>query len=327
MTDWLVLFALPDAARLTAASLALLAVALLLLGGIVVEREWRSSRGRRLMDRIVREAAGSDAAPQSEGPGSRLDGRSQVGLPAHLLRTRLGRQLVADEDRDLIEQCGWPTVPAQLIMSATRVALVIVLPLAALLLSRIGVLPGRLPVVLTVAFVLGFMAPKWLLARFANARRARVAQELPLFVDLLRLLQGVGLSLDQSLQVMANDFTGPLPVLAAELAIANRHYTQGRSREHSLQRLAALHRNDHLAGLVELLVTVDRHGGAVQEPLARFSERLRENRRHELKGRIGRITVKMTGVMVITLLPALVIITAGPGFLAITRSLGSTISR
>ena len=87
--------------------------------------------------------------------------------------------------------------------------------------------------------------------------------------------------------------------------------------------MATLHGNDHLGELVALLVQIDRHGGAVQEPLTQFGERLREHRRAELKARIGRITVKMTGIMVVTLLPALVIVTAGPGFLAITRSLGA----
>ena len=35
------------------------------------------------------------------------------------------------------------------------------------------------------------------------------------------------------------------------------------------------------------------------------------------------ITVKMTGVMVLTLLPALIVITAGPGFTAVIRSLST----
>ncbi|MEG1768537.1 MAG: type II secretion system F family protein, partial [Comamonas sp.] len=39
--------------------------------------------------------------------------------------------------------------------------------------------------------------------------------------------------------------------------------------------------------------------------------------------KIGIITVKMTGVMVLTLLPALIVITAGPGFTAVIRSLSS----
>jgi len=72
-----------------------------------------------------------------------------------------------------------------------------------------------------------------------------------------------------------------------------------------------------------LLVQVDKHGGAVQEPLRIFSDRLREHRRSEMKEKIGKITVKMTAVMVTTLLPALVIVTAGPAFLAIFRALGT----
>ncbi|AXW36729.1 hypothetical protein CJO88_20270 (plasmid) [Ralstonia solanacearum] len=39
------------------------------------------------------------------------------------------------------------------------------------------------------------------------------------------------------------------------------------------------------------------------------------------KERVGKLTVKMTVVMVLTLLPALLIITAGPGFMSVTRSL------
>ncbi|MES2530387.1 MAG: type II secretion system F family protein, partial [Pseudomonadota bacterium] len=185
-----------------------------------------------------------------------------------------------------------------------------------------GLLKYNAAIVMAIFAAIGFMLPKWVLKQLASKRREKVVQELPLFVDLLRLLQGVGLSLDQSLQVMADDFEHVLKVLSGELKIANRQYSQGRSREHSLNRLATLYDNDSLAGLVALLIQVDRHGGAVQEPLHQFSERLRETRRSEMKARIGKITVKMTGVMVVTLLPALLIAVAGPGFLAVIRALG-----
>ncbi|MNY09936.1 Bacterial type II secretion system protein F domain protein [compost metagenome] len=131
------------------------------------------------------------------------------------------------------------------------------------------------------------------------------------------------MSLDQSLQIMASDFSHVLRVLGYELNLANNQYSRGRSREHSLHRLATLHKNENLRGLVSLLVQVDKHGGAVQEPLRIFSDRLREHRRSEMKERIGKITVKMTAVMVTTLLPALMIVTGGPAFLAIYRSLGA----
>jgi len=140
---------------------------------------------------------------------------------------------------------------------------------------------------------------------------------------MLGLLQSVGLSLDQSLQVIASDFQHVLPVLGAEVAQANRQYSQGRTREQAYQRMAGLHDNQHLMDFVALINQVDKHGGAIQEPIRQFSERLRVHRKARMKALIGKITVKMTVVMVTTLLPALVIVTAGPGFLAIIRSVGS----
>ncbi len=167
------------------------------------------------------------------------------------------------------------------------------------------------------------MLPKWLVSYKSSQRREQVVEELPLFVDLLRLLQGVGLSIDQSLQILSQEFGSVLPVLSSELAMANQLYASGRSRDQSLQRLTHLSDDQDMTAVVNLLVQVDRHGGAVQGPLQDFGIRLREKRQARFKEKIGAITVKMTGVMVLTLLPALMVITAGPGFMAVIRSLSS----
>jgi len=306
-------------------SLVLLAVGLMVGAGALVAAEIRRTRSGQVIGRAIRQAvvapdlkAAVDAPADPDAPI-----KPELELPFHWLDSRIGRALVADEDRNLIDQCGLPSKRAQLVFLVTRILLAFMLPLLAYVFWSSGHTQNTVTFVLAASIAIGFMAPKWVLGRIAAGRRERAAQELPLFIDLLRLLQGVGLSLDQSLQIMATDFRHVLRVLGFELAIANAQYSQGRTREHSLHRLATLHRNENMRGLVSLLVQVDRHGGAVQEPLRVFSDRLRESRRSELKERIGKITVKMTGVMVTTLLPALVIVTAGPGFIAIFRSLGA----
>lgn len=305
-------------------SLSLLALGLLAAAGLLIGNELRRARRGEVLGRAIRRGTEETAANTTVAPtGDDTPPQSDIELPFHWLDTRLGRLLVADEDRKLIDQCGFPSLRAQLVFLIGRIALAISLPVVVYFAWGFEHPQRQVFAVLVGAFVIGFMTPKWLLARQAAVRRERVAHELPLFVDLLKLLQGVGLSLDQSLQIMATDFSHVLRVLGYELALANRQYSQGRTREHSLLRLATLHKNENLAGLVALLVQVDRHGGAVQEPLRQYSDRLREHRRAELKERIGKITVKMTGVMVITLLPALIIVTAGPGFLAVFRSLGA----
>ncbi len=42
-----------------------------------------------------------------------------------------------------------------------------------------------------------------------------------------------------------------------------------------------------------------------------------------MKEQVGKLTVKMTAVMVVTMLPVLLIITAGPGFLGVMRMLAN----
>lgn len=316
--------------QLAMLSIALLAVALLISGGILIVRELERGRRRTIIGRAI----------ERQSPNTRGDGRQSADnaqsaqqpsndeapraseLPLHWLRNPVGRMFVAEEDKRLLDQCGFASARAQLAFLVVRVGLAFVLPVITYVLSDLGVIGGNTTIIMCIACILGFMLPKLVLSNIAHKRRERVANELPLFVDLLKLLQGVGLSLDQSLQIMADDFNHVLKVLGDELRIANRQYAQGRTREHSLQRLATLYDNENLAGLVALLIQVDRHGGAVQEPLNQFGTRMRESRRSELKGRIGKITVKMTAVMVVTLLPALVIVTAGPGFLAVIRALG-----
>lgn len=306
--------------QLAALSLVLLALGLMAGAGALIAAEFRRARSGKVIGRAIDQAV--SVTMPNVAAEELASTKSDVELPFHWLNSRFGRALVADEDRNLIDQCGLSSKRTQLIFLVTRVLFALLLPSLAYAVWSEGQPQRTVVMVLAAAFVIGFMAPKWILGRVAAGRRERAAQELPLFIDLLRLLQGVGLSLDQSLQIMSSDFSHVLRVLGYELSLANAQYSQGRSREHSLQRLATLHKNENLNGLVSLLVQVDKHGGAVQEPLRVFSDRLREHRRSEMKERIGKITVKMTAVMVSTLLPALIIVTAGPAFLSVFRSLG-----
>lgn len=304
-------------------SLVLLALGLMIAAGALIAMELRRTRSSQVIGHALRRDTTTQVdlkIPVDADSGT--SPRPDIELPFHWLDSRIGRALVADEDRRLIDQCGFASKRAQFIFLVTRLLLAFLLPMISYFIWKNYLTERTAPVVLAAAFVVGFMAPKWVLGRIAAGRCERITHELPLFIDLLKLLQGVGLSLDQSLQIMADDFSHVLRVLGYELTLANRQYSQGRTREHSLHRLGTLHGNEDLRGLVSLLVQVDRHGGAVQEPLRVFGERLRERRRSQMKERIGKITVKMTAVMVSTLLPALVIVTAGPGFIAIFRALG-----
>lgn len=319
----------PTSSGLLAAAVLLVGLALLVAG---LGMAWRL-RGQARSMRVVEQAlAGRDPAraarPAGEPePAGRLAALAQGtdALGRRLSEGRLAESLLPDEDNKLIELAGYANVAgARARYVALRFGLALALPVGAVLLRRAWFGPGSLMVMaftLFIGFAVGYMLPKWLLARRVKARKKQAEKELPLLVDLLRLLQGVGLSVDQSLSVIVNDFKAVLPVLGHELGAATAVYARGRTREQSLARLSQGFDNDDLAAICRLLVQVDRHGGAVQEPLNRFAQRIRDKRRFELKEKIGRLTVKMTGVMIVTLLPALLIVTGGMGILSVLRGL------
>lgn len=303
-------------------------------------RLWRGARAAGRVEQVLSERAQMQerepSASMFNAPGG-LGGMfaasapqpAEVPMPAartgqsiwaeRWLDGQLGQSLLPDEDRRLLDQAGYGNRTAGGWYVCSRLVLAVCLPIVGLLWSD-GTGTEKL-LVLFFGFALGLMLPKWFVKSRGTRRRARVSEELPLFVDMLRLLQGVGLSIDQSLHILASEFGSVLRVLSVELGLANQLYASGRSREQSFQRMANLSEDEDMKAVVNLLVQVDRFGGAVQEPLQQFGQRLREKRQAQFKESIGKITVKMTGVMVLTLLPALLVITAGPGFMAVIRSL------
>ncbi|AOI98189.1 MULTISPECIES: type II secretion system F family protein [Burkholderia] len=323
-------------------ALVLGAVGILLLALLAIRSANAQSRsGRTLTDALERRLAtlaaarGQAAQDADESLRKDQDARQTTDQPSRFVQiqarlsvlgmrwldTGIGRLVVAEEDRLLLEQCGFVDARTRGLLLSARIACSIIVPLAYIGMVGPHVSGTQWWLGMGISFIVGFMVPKLYLRRRAAKRRQSVIDELPLLVDMLRLLQGVGLSLDQSIQVVTNDFKGMMPVLSSEMEIAQRQFAAGRTREQSLQRLSSGFENEDLRAIVRLLIQVDKHGGAVQEPLKQFGERLREARRAMLRERIGRLTVKMTGVMIVTLLPALLIVTAGPGMISVLRAL------
>lgn len=313
-----------------AASLMLIACAMLLLGAGLLRKQFRQQRNRQGVERALASRDASLAAALDRELAENKRARAALKI-ADDMGIRIGEGRFADsflpgEDKQLIELGGYADVPqAKARFIAMRVVLMVVFPVIACVLldERLTMFAPVMKYTIGVFFgaAVGYMLPKWLLLRRVKRRKQAVEEELPLLIDLLKLLQGVGLSMDQSLHTIVQDFSHVMPVLSGELRFAAELHSRGRSREQSLSRMATGFENDDLSAICKLIAQVDRHGGAVQEPLARFGDRVREKRRMGMKEKIGKLTVKMTGVMVVTLLPGLMIITGGAGFLAVIRGL------
>jgi tight adherence protein C len=226
-----------------------------------------------------------------------------------------------DEERRLLVQAGLRGSRALMVFSALRVGL----PIAGVLLLSLSwinaPLGAQFAINVFTVVALGYLLPKWAVQWLARRRLARIAEELPLFVDFLRMLQGVGLNLEQSLLVVTDTQAAVLPVLAEEMRETMRQITSGRQRSAAFEKIAGELGVAELHELVAIIIQADRYGTPLQEPLTHLSRQLVERRRFEVQAQVGRVSAKMAVVMVLCLLPALLVVTAGPGFLAIMKAL------
>ncbi len=298
-----------------ALSLLLLAAGIALLGIAGWVRSHREHRTSATLKTALQ--------PREEARDNETTQRDSLGWLERFGRAlsggRLEAALLANEDRLLLDLASWNTRRGTAIYLGLRLLLaLLVLALALAFSDATGL--ARIMVVIG-ALAAGLLLPKFVLSSWVKRRRRAVDNELPLLIDLLRLLQGVGFSMDQSLQTLGDKLRDALPVLGGELQEANVAYTHGRTRAQSLRRLSEVYADDDLSSLMQLILQVHAHGGAVQEPLRQFSARLREQRRNTLKEKVGKLSVKMTVVMMLTLLPALMLVLAGPALVALATTM------
>lgn len=225
------------------------------------------------------------------------------------------------EERTWLVQAGFRGSRALILFSALRVGLPVT-GLVIMSLSWIGSpLDLRFSVYALALFATGYLLPKYILKQLAGRRMEKIIDELPLFVDFLRMLQGVGLNLEQSLMVVGDAHSSGLPTLGEEIREVMRQISSGRSRSLAFEKMAAQLHLVELHDLVAIIVQADRYGGSLQEPLMQYSKQLVERRRFEYQTQVGKTSTKMAVIMVLFLMPALMIVTAGPGLIAILKAL------
>lgn len=251
-------------------------------------------------------------------------GAPRAGLRSALLA--LGRrQMAAGTDPEIatwLVQAGWRGRDALALVAALR----LVVP-AGLLVFACGawlLLVGGGWALLAVAYAavtVGYLAPKLALRGKASARCRQLREEAVALTHLLRVLYECGLSTEQALQVLATSHERVLPESRKELAEATRLVAAGEELAEATREVMDPLRVPEFVDLFGLVRQIDRFGGGVQESLLRYAELLEDRERTRLHESVGRLSAKMTLVMVTFLVPALLVFVGGPGFTAIIRAL------
>lgn len=184
------------------------------------------------------------------------------------------------------------------------------LPPAVLLLLRFSTLGF---VLLVPCVFLGVAAPRAVAGRGLALHMESLKRALPHTADILYALVLGGKNLDQAFRGAADGSPEPLgPILRQSV----REMELGASRDEAFERLISRHPLPELASLLRSLLLAERKGHPLSETLGVFSREIRLRRRDELRVAVAKAPLKMLAPLVLLILPASVILTVGPTFLA-----------
>ncbi|MCR5876680.1 type II secretion system F family protein [Phenylobacterium sp. J426] len=248
--------------------------------------------------------------------------------PSSDWKVRVGKLLVlGPQDREEISQllfaAGRREPDAVFQFAALRLGLALLLALAtALAVWRLNAASPIARLAPILMFGAAFIGAKQVLGLMAGARRRRVSAELPYTLDVLLMMLEAGVSLDQCFRTFAETEGRAAPIMQAAVAGLVADTQRGMPYDLALTRWA-----DQLGieGARELAAVFRQslaQGTELSGALRAFAHEFSERRVFTAKAAIARKNVQMTVVMMLFLLPALMVILAGPAFVRFSEVAG-----
>jgi len=171
------------------------------------------------------------------------------------------------------------------------------------------------------AFVLGYFIPEQVLVSLRNRHRLSLMAALPDTTDMLSIVLGAGLSLDQAIARVAEEIRYVYPELADELYWMTLEVQAGQQRAVAFQHMAQRTGLADIRSLAGMIAQSERFGTSLSQALRIFAESVRSKRRLEIEAAINKAAVKMVFPIVLFILPALFVVILAPGVISILRDL------
>ena len=174
---------------------------------------------------------------------------------------------------------------------------------------------------IVAVLILGFMLPKVVLQRLVKRYRRKLQEALPDTVDLLGIVLGTGLALDQSMMRVSEEMQYIYPELANEFATVVMQVRAGQERTTAFTQFVRRTGIEDIKSLAAMIVQSEKFGTSLAQALKVYADALRTRRRLRAEAAIGKAGIKMLFPIVLFILPVLFVITLVPGMLCVMRDL------
>jgi tight adherence protein C len=273
----------------------------------------------RILDRLEEAPEENSIVSGGPPPASRpsaLKMLASIGglMPLSPADMRLARRELAS--------AGIRSETAPMVLAGLRlVGAAIFLTAALLLREHITANPVLRIVIIFAGCGAGYSLPGFLLSRKISKRREQIRFALPDVLDLLVVCSDAGCALDQAILNVSRELAGVHPALSEELGLVNLEILAGNRRPEALRNLGERTGEEEVKKLAAILVQTDRFGTSVSDALRTSSDFLRVRRRQQAEERAGKVGVKLVFPIFFFCLPALLVVTAGPGMLQLMKNL------
>ncbi len=224
------------------------------------------------------------------------------------------------ENEKRLKQAGFKSPHALGIYTLIAVFWLLLLVVGMVWLQR-GNTPAQMIGGLVAAVLMGFMIPNFILQKLAKRYRARLQEALPDTVDLLGIVLGTGLALDQAMLRVSEEMQYIYPELANEFYTVVMQVRAGQERGKAFQALVRRSGIEDIKSLSAMIIQSERFGTSLSQALKVYADSLRDRRRLRAEAAVGKAGIKMLFPIVIFILPVLFVITLVPGMLSVLHDL------
>jgi len=174
---------------------------------------------------------------------------------------------------------------------------------------------------IVAALILGWLLPQQVLHRMVRRYRQKLQDALPDSVDLLGIVLGTGLSLDQAMLRVSEEMKFIYPELSAEFATVVMQVKAGQERAKAFSQLVRRTGIEDIKSLSAMIIQSERFGTSLSQALTVYADSLRMRRRLRAEATVAKAGIKMLFPIVLFILPALFVITLVPGLLSVLSGL------
>ena len=174
----------------------------------------------------------------------------------------------------------------------------------------------------TILALVGFYLPYLWLKQKMGGRQQRIWETLPNALDLLQVSVEAGLGFDAAIVRVSHELAGVAPDIASEFMMLQLEIQAGKDRQRAFLEMAERTGVEEVSSFANVILQAGQYGTSISTVLNAYAEDMRITRELKAQEKANRLPVQMSGVIALTMMPALLIICLAPMFIRWVRLFG-----